>query len=289
MGNLSRLTLAGLLIATGAASRAYAQSAATQPTPVQASPSGSASPDDKRPDSPVAGNTDPDLQRINDATFAPVSVQKAPNPVIIKAEVLLDRADASPGVIDGLLGDNFKKSLAIFEARRGLPVNGALTQDVWNALTQDKAPVLAPYTVTPADVAGPFTPDIPTDYAKMAKLPQLGYRNEAEMFGERFHMDQALLTALNPGVDMTKAGSKIIVAQVTRVQLPGKISDIDVDKSKGQVRAYDADGKLLVAYPASVGSEELPSPSGTHRVKGVARHPVYSYNPQKKLSARSQH
>ena len=220
-------------------------------------------------------------QAVNNAAFSPLPKDGIASPFLIRAEVLLDRADASPGVIDGLAGNNFEKAIDIFETTHGLPADGKLSDKVWSLLSEDKAPALVQYQISPQDVAGPFTPDIPADYALQAKLPMLGYRNETEMFAERFHMDQALLTSLNPAADLTKAGTAIVVAQVDRTPLSGKIDHIDVDKTVGQVRAYEQDGKLLVAYPASVGSSDLPSPSGTHTVKGVARHPVYSYNPQK--------
>jgi lipoprotein-anchoring transpeptidase ErfK/SrfK len=46
------------------------------------------------------------------------------------------------------------------------------------------------------------------------------------------------------------------------------------------VRALDTDGKLIAYYPASIGSEEKPAPSGTHKVKGIGHNPVYRYNPE---------
>jgi lipoprotein-anchoring transpeptidase ErfK/SrfK len=55
---------------------------------------------------------------------------------------------------------------------------------------------------------------------------------------------------------------------------------IEVDKTKGQLRAYAADGSLSVAYPATIGSETNPSPSGTHTVKTVGINPNYTYNPK---------
>jgi len=42
-----------------------------------------------------------------------------------------------------------------------------------------------------------------------------------------------------------------------------------VDKSAHTVRALDGDGKLISFYPASVGSEERPAPSGTRTIRSV--------------------
>ncbi len=215
--------------------------------------------------------------------FMPVSPNsKSVEPVVLKAEILLDRAHAPPGVIDGRLGGNVTKAIAVFQTTHGLPVDGKLSQPVWDALGGDSAaPVLGRYEITKEDVAGPFYPDLPSDYAELAKLPAAGYHSAAEMFGERFHMDKKFLQALNPGVDLGTPGTTIIVAQVESLPLASKIARIDVDKSKGQVQAYDAQNNLIVAYPATIGSEELPSPSGSYTVKGVAWHPVYTYDPKK--------
>ncbi len=57
------------------------------------------------------------------------------------------------------------------------------------------------------------------------------------------------------------------------------VTSIVADKYQKQVRAYDAAGKLVVAYPATIGSSDTPSPSGTHTVARVALNPDYTYNP----------
>ena len=222
-------------------------------------------------------------QAVNAARFSRVdATSRTVDPIILKAEILLDRAHAPPGVIDGRYGSNFLKAIRTFEEVRGLEVDGKLSRRVWDELGGDNAaPVLGAYTITPEDVAGPFYPDLSPDYAEQAKLPDLGYRSAEEMFGERFHMDKRFLRAMNPGVDIGVAGNQIIVAQVDTMPLATPITRIDVDKGKGQVLAYDADGMLVVAYPATIGSEELPSPSGSYIVRGVAPHPTYTYDPKK--------
>ncbi|RWG04006.1 MAG: L,D-transpeptidase, partial [Mesorhizobium sp.] len=47
-----------------------------------------------------------------------------------------------------------------------------------------------------------------------------------------------------------------------------------------QVRALDPSGKPVAVYPASIGSEEKPAPSGAAEVKRVVRNPTYHYNPK---------
>ena len=79
-----------------------------------------------------------------------------PNLTLFKAEVLLDRADFSPGVIDGKPGANFKNALAAYQSANSLPKGGNLDQATWDALNKDAKPVAASYTITAADESGPF-------------------------------------------------------------------------------------------------------------------------------------
>ncbi len=222
-------------------------------------------------------------EAINAARFGRVSeAARSVDPVVLKAEILLDRAHAPPGVIDGRFGSNFTKAVTTFEVLRGLPVDGRLSRRVWDELGGDSAaPVLGTYVIQPADVVGPFYPDLSPDYAEQAKMPDLGYRSAEELFGERFHMDRKFLRALNPGVDMSIAGNRILVAEIATLPLAAKVARIDVDKARGQVLAFDARGELITAYPATIGSDELPSPSGSWVVRGVAPHPTYTYDPKK--------
>ncbi|WP_375408106.1 L,D-transpeptidase family protein [uncultured Methylobacterium sp.] len=61
---------------------------------------------------------------------------------------------------------------------------------------------------------------------------------------------------------------------------PKKVTRIEVDKSSRQVRAFDSEGKLRAFYPASIGSEEKPAPSGSAKVEAVAYEPTYTYDPK---------
>ncbi|HWW27622.1 MAG TPA: L,D-transpeptidase, partial [Caulobacter sp.] len=225
----------------------------------------------------------PLAQAVNAAAFdATATTPQAKQAYLTRAQVLLDRAHFSPGVIDGREGSNLTLAISAFQEARRLTVDGRLNPATWDAMVADAGPVLTDYVVTPEDVAGPFTPDIPKDdYEAMAKLPALGYGSPLEALAEKFHMDEPLLQALNPGVDFSRAGTTIIVAALGPDGLPGKVTRIEIDNARGVLKAYAADDSLLAVYPATVGSTERPAPVGEWAVNTVAPRPTYTYDPSR--------
>ena len=214
----------------------------------------------------------------NAQSFAPDS-GKVIDPAMIRLEVLLDRSHFSPGVIDGLAGDNVRKAIAAYEQANGLAA--ADDASVLQALaSQDGGPVLQRYTISDKDVKGPFLKEVPKTLEEMATLEHLSYTSPRELLAEKFHMDEDLLAALNPQADFARAGMQITVAQVKTREEKDAVTSIDIDKKQGALYARDAAGKLVAFYPASIGSEGKPSPTGTHMVSAVAPNPKYYYNPK---------
>ena len=241
-------------------------------------------------DAPPASSADPLITPSNSPLAKPIDTANwraapetpdAKRHALLRAEVLLARAHFSPGVIDGQDGGNLQNAIAAFEAAHSLPVDGKMDEAVWGALAKDTQPVLTDYAVTADDVKGPFLATIPTDMAELAKLPAVGFTNPLEALAERFHMDEALLKSLNPGVDFSVAGTRIVVAALGADRLKGKVARIEVDKTKRQVRAYGAGDALLAVYPATVGSTERPAPAGDWAVRTVAPNPTYTYDPSR--------
>ncbi|MGN6469280.1 MAG: L,D-transpeptidase, partial [Rhizobiaceae bacterium] len=129
------------------------------------------------------------------------------------------------------------------------------------------------------DAAGPYVASIPSDYGAKAKLDRLGYSSVSEMLAERFHMDEGYLKRLNPNANFNRPGTVIRVANVGD-PVKGTVARIVANKKLSEVFAYDADGKLLASYPATIGSTDTPSPSGTVKVESVTLDPTYTYNPK---------
>jgi lipoprotein-anchoring transpeptidase ErfK/SrfK len=227
----------------------------------------------------------PWLERVNDATPEEVTKRKDPSPAIIRAQVLLDRAAISPGVIDGYDGGNTRKALRVFQLRNRLRPTGVLDTATWEALIgADSAPVLMEYTITEKDVAGPFVEAIPAGMREMGKLERLDYTSPRELLAEKFHLDEDLLERMNPEVDFSKAGAKIVVADVRGPRPEGPAVTVVVDRQNQSVKPYAADGRLIAFYPATVGSSTFPSPSGDLEVVSVAENPEYTYSARLEFS-----
>jgi lipoprotein-anchoring transpeptidase ErfK/SrfK len=247
--------------------------------------------------SPAPSRAAPPITAAAVNNAAPSGANDKSPSLIVKAEALLDRAHFSPGEIDGLEGDDFRGAVRAFQETNSLTVTGNLDADTWKALaSNDAAAVVKTYTISGADVSGPFTKVIPSNLEEMAKLPGLSYTSPLAELAEKFHMAQSLLRRLNPLADFQRAGTEISVADVPEMNLrPGLnavgvvqpesekapiAATIVVDKPARNVRAYDREGKLLAYYPATMGSEEKPAPSGVFKVRGVTWNPEYHYDPK---------
>ena len=218
------------------------------------------------------------LDSLNNAEWSE-NIGKGQFPVYARAHVMLNDAHASPGAIDGSSGQNTLKAIASFQQINGLTPTGQLTKETRDALVaQQTKPAYVEYTITETDLKGPYAASIPADYALQAKMKGLYYTRVTEMLGEKFHMDENFLKKLNPNATFKKAGEKIIVAK-SRNNLPEDIHLIVAHKGAKQLYLFNSRNQMIASFPATIGSTDTPSPTGTYKVVGVAKNPYYGYSP----------
>lgn len=229
------------------------------------------------------------------STKFPLTVPKR-GPTALQVQVLLDRAHFSPGIIDGIWGDNAAKALAFFRSPNGsdstgstADSSGALDQATYTRLRSvgGSQPIVTRYTVTAEDTRGPFT-EIPDNVYQQAKLECLCYSSAAEEVAEKFHTSQKLLAQLNPKANLANltAGTTLVVpnvepANVSSPESPsawmatdsaasgsvvtagdraaGPIARLIISKRGFWTHVVDASGRILYHYPSTLGTGYLSS------------------------------
>src|SRR5205814_2784714 len=139
-----------------------------------------------------------------------------------RLQIFLDRANFSPGAINGHYDDRTLKALRLYRQSRGEPASPPAKPDTAPDLNgldlASIGPAFIPYTVAETDLQniGPVLSSV----AAQAKLKFLPYRNAAEAIAEKFHCDVHFLDQLNPGKTNTiKTGDQVNVPSVQPFEL----------------------------------------------------------------------
>lgn len=224
---------------------------------------------------------DPNLaqnKKVNDTKNAHIPVSETEMD-IARLQILLDRAGISPGSINARRSGYLSRAIRIYEEkfkRTGLGFN---REKVFELLKVSGGHAFVDYEITARDTKGPFLKFLPEKIQDQGNIKTLNYLSVQEELAEKFHMDEDFLRRLNPETDFMQIGAKIKVANIGK-SLNRWVGRIDANKELRQVIAYDEKGELLALYPASIGSRETPSPTGSFTVRNKAHNPYYVLSPE---------
>src|SRR5215217_2733760 len=225
----------------------------------------------------------------------PIRIPKE-GPLTLQLQILLDKAGFSPGIIDAKWGVNAAKAITFFtkpdDADRlhgdSPPPVTSVDRATYERLRSAarSRPLIRRYTLTAADLAGPFT-TIPGSVYDQQKLKCLCYSSPLEMLSERFHTSRDLLASLNSKVnfDKLRPGIRLLVPNVELdgTALPQDtaiIARVIISKKHFWTHAVDADGRIIYHFPSTLGAGYDPSPTGDLRVTYISRDPSYRYQPK---------
>jgi lipoprotein-anchoring transpeptidase ErfK/SrfK len=148
-----------------------------------------------------------------------------------RLQIFLDRANFSPGKIDGRYNEFTWKALAFYRQSRGeqpqMPpprAKGNVPPDLNGLDLAGVEPVFITYSVTQADPQN--AGKLPASPKEQAKLKTLLYRDPADAVAEKFHCDIHFLEQLNPGKTRSiKPGDQLRIPNVEPFEL-GTVKEI---------------------------------------------------------------
>lgn len=197
---------------------------------------------------------------------------------IAAAQVVLDRANLSPGVIDGIMGPRTHSALRAWQEQRGIPAAGEL-DDTTRAAMNPEETLFTTHIVSDQDHER-LAP-VPSTWRGRSNVEYLGYETVLERVAELYHTSQALLRRLNPDAPWPNppTGTVLAVPNPRPFRTPHAAS-LHVSLSRKTIWVHDAEANVVALFPCSIGRSTMQSPTGEMTVVAAAENPNYYFDPR---------
>ncbi|HEY8240737.1 MAG TPA: L,D-transpeptidase [Kiritimatiellia bacterium] len=195
----------------------------------------------------------------------------------VAAQTFLDRANFSPGCIDGRWGPRSVATLKSWQNSEGLRATGELDVPTRARLGMTNR-TLTVHVVTLDDVEA-LAP-IPPTWTGKAAAARLGYATVLELVAEQYHTTERLVGELNPGVAWPDPPPGTALA-VPDPQPSPRVAAARLTISLGRkvVEAWDAKGRCVASFPCSIAADKNKRPRGELIVARAAKDPNYTFDP----------
>lgn len=230
------------------------------------------------PPAPIPQAGPAGLPALPPAPPIPAPVVERSADEVLRLQILLDRANFSPGTLDGRWGPQTENALAAWQKHEGLVARGELDDEMRQRLpTEDDA--YTSYTVTPEDHA-----DLRPAYVgwvQKSEADKLGYSTILESIAERFHSTQRAMREWNPSAAWPNppAGTVLRVPKV----LPAdrvRAARVEIHLLSKYLHVFDADDKLVAYFPCSIARKVEKRPVGELHITNAAENPNYTFDPE---------
>ena len=220
---------------------------------------------------------------IRRSSFPPVVIPDPPRAAgldeeILRLQVLLDRANFSPGCLDGRLGSQTRAALRAWQQREGMAASGELDEPVRARLPAGED-AFTVHTVTAEEHAALRA--FPRDWRARAALDHHGYATIREAVAERFHLTERAMAELNPGPAWPNPPAGTVL-RVPRVRPAERVTAarLEIHLRTKLLQVYDAGDRLVGQFPCSIARNVEKRPVGALRIVNAAENPNYTFNPE---------
>jgi lipoprotein-anchoring transpeptidase ErfK/SrfK len=223
------------------------------------------------------GNEAASEARAASIAAPPVAARSGAPDDALRLQVMLDRANFSPGPIDGRWGPNTRAALRAWQRREGLPETGEIDETVRARLPPLES-IFATHIVASEEHAAlrPF----PRDWRARAALDRHGCETILEGIAERYHATERFIRELNPDLAWPNPPPGAVV-RVPRVRPHDRIriARIEIRLAEKTLRAFDENGRLVAHFPCSIARRVDKRPVGELRIVNAASDPNYTFDP----------
>ncbi|MCZ7592527.1 MAG: L,D-transpeptidase [Kiritimatiellae bacterium] len=197
---------------------------------------------------------------------------------VLRLQVFLDRANFSPGTLDGRWGPQTENALAAWQKREGLLSRGELDDEMRLKLPSE-SDAWTTYTVTAEDHQE-LRP-VYAGWIEKSEADTLGYSTMLESVAERFHSTQRAMREWNPAAPWPDppAGTVLRVPQLLPAERV-RAARIEIHLLSKYLQAFDAAGKLIAYFPCSIARKVEKRPVGELHITNAAENPNYTFDPE---------